>query len=133
MGDSRSNPRSTQYRGEHPAPPMPEVIPGGDVTWLVEPNKAFLAQLAEMKEAGIDGPVTCREQDRDVVLYARAAWGVPIRTLQEIHWSHHAMHEIARMPLVEFKKAHKANFIAAKRTAAAETIVIPDETPIIDS
>jgi len=131
--ESRNNPRSTQYKGEHPAPPMPEVMAGGDVAWVVEPNKAFLVQLKEMKEAGIEGPVTIREQDRDVVLYARAAWGVPMRTLNEIHWSQHPMHELARMPLIDFKKVHKANFMREGRTAAADTIVIPAETPIIDS
>lgn len=129
--ESKANPRSTQYNGQNPTPPMPEVAVGGDVTWQVEPSKAFLAQLAEMKAAGIDGPVTCREQDRDVVLYARAAWGVPIHTLREVQWSTHAMHELSRMPLVEFKKIHKGNFTREGKAVAAATIIIPDE-PIIE-
>lgn len=122
MGDARNNPRSPQYTG-----PLPDVIQGADINWVVEPNAAFLARAKELRDAGVEGPLACEEHERDVVLYARAAWIVPMRTTQQYPTSHLAMAELARMPLIDFKKRHKGNFEKAGMQAAADTIVIPDE------
>ncbi len=123
MGESRGNKNSTQYRG-----PLPDVVPGADIQWIVEPSKAFIAQMEEMKAAGIEGPVVCGEEDREVVLYVRAAWGVPIQTLREIKWSHVPMAELARMPLPEFRRRHAANFIAAGQDHIASSVAPKTET-----
>lgn len=124
MGDASHNPRSQQYTG-----PMPDVIPGADVTWIVEPNKAFLGHAKELRESGIEGPLACEESERDVVLYARAAWIVPMRTTTQFPTSNIAMVELARMPLIAFKRQHRANFEKSGLQAAADTIVLPEEGP----
>ena len=124
-GEASRNPNSPQFTGE-----LPDVQPGGAVTWIVQPSKAFLEQVGVLREAGVAGPIRCEEADQDVILVALASWTVPLRTSREWPVSNLQMAELARMPLVEFKKQHKANFARSGMAAADASILIPEEKKI---
>ncbi len=125
MGESRMNPNSDQYRGE-----LPDVMPSGELTWIVAPTAAFLEQVKELRAAGVEGPMRCEEKDQDAVLVPVAVWTVPLKTSQNWPQSKLQMGELARMPLLEFKKLHKANFVRSGMHAAANTIPVEDEKKI---
>ena len=125
MGDANRNPNSPQFTGD-----LPDVVPGGEVQWIVKPSAAFLESVKDMRAAGIDGPVLCPEKDRDVVLVGVAIWTVPQRTTREWPQSRLEMCELARMPLIEFKRRHKMNFESAGMRHCADGIVMPDEKGI---
>lgn len=125
MGESRSNPNSQQFAGQ-----LPDVQPSGFITWVAKPNAAFMEHVKEIRAAGIDGPIRCEERDQDAVLVALATWTVPMKTTREWPQSHLEMAELARMPLPAFKKAHKDSFERSGMSAAAATIVIPEEKKI---
>lgn len=129
LGDHKLNPGATGYQGA-----LPAMIPGGEVSWLVVPSKAFEEQIRQMREAGVEGPITCREKDRDVVLVALAQWTVPLRTVPQSQWpmSQVPMGELGRMPLIEFKQRHKDNFEKSGMKHCADSIVINDTGEIAE-
>ena len=126
MGQSRSNPNSPQYRG-----PAPRAILGADIRTIFEPNAAMKAHVAEMKAAGIEGPIQLQEKDMDAVVYVMSTWGVPLQVVQETQNSTMAFVELGRMPMVEFKKRHKDNFEKAGMKTAADTITLQEETALV--
>lgn len=124
-GEATRNLGSNQYRGD-----LPDVFPSGNLTWVIGPNAAFIDSIKEMRAAGVEDPIACPEQDQDAVLVARATWTIPLRSTNEWPQSHVIMGEVARMPLIEFKKRHKAQFEAHGHAGLAASIVIPDEKKI---
>lgn len=123
--EARRNPNSTQYAGE-----LPDVALGARVALRVVPSLAFIKHVTELREAGVDGPVTMKDSDKDVVSVIIGQWAVPTRLTQQWPQSELPMAELSRMPLTEFKRLHKENFTANGMAAQANTITIEDEKKI---
>lgn len=131
MGDARNNPRSPQYNG-----PLPDVIPGCGMEWVVVPTEEWLKQAQALKEAGVEGPYRLHDKDRVVVIKVITQWTVPMRSVDQRGWptSSVAVYEFpVRIPLTEFKKLHKANFAQADLKFAADSIAIAEEPLITES
>jgi len=126
LGEAAHNPRSPQYTG-----PLPDVALNARISLRVVPNAAFLKHVEELRAAGVDGPVAMTDADKDVVAFVVGQWAIPTRLSNEWPQSELPFHELARMPLTDFKKQHKANFAAAGMQAQANTIVIEETEPVV--
>ncbi len=121
MGEANHNSRSPQYQGE-----LPEAAFDTKLKIGIAPNAAFLENVKQLREAGVDGPVAMTDSDKDVVVTLVGCWAVPTRLTNQWPQSDLPMTELCRMPLANFKAKHKENFEKNGLAAQANTIVIDE-------
>ena len=131
MGDHKHNPNASGYTGQ-----LPEFLPGVSLQWTIRATADFVKKVAELRAAGVEGEIPWPESDREVVMIAMASWTVPQATIDRRQgWptSNVEFMEMGRMPLREFKLQHKKNFEESGLKHCADTIVVQDETLIVES
>ncbi len=114
MGDSRNNPRSTQYTG-----PLPEFDLATDVAAFITPNAAFMerSKLAteEAERAGQPAPpMELTPADRDVVVVLRLHYVVPSRFTSKPPAATFPVQELFRVPFLSLKAQARAVFDTQK-------------------